>query len=68
MNVADLTQLIGSLGFPIVCCGVLFWQNMKTQEMHDEEMKKMTEAVNNNTLALTALSVQMGGGIGGKDQ
>ena len=29
LNVNELTQLINSVGFPIVCCGVLFWNNYK---------------------------------------
>ena len=28
-NVSEITQLINSVGFPIVCCGVLFWNNYK---------------------------------------
>ena len=28
-NVNEITQLINSVGFPIVCCGVLFWNNYK---------------------------------------
>lgn len=51
-----ITQVIGSLGFPIVCCGALFWKLVKTDEIHKEEMKAMTEALNNNTKALTNLA------------
>mgnify|MGYP000712549815 CR=1 FL=1 len=29
MDVTMVTQLIGSLGFPIVCCGALFWYLVK---------------------------------------
>lgn len=32
MDVSQITQMIGSLGFPIACCCVLFWQNSKLQE------------------------------------
>ena len=52
----DITNLISSLGFPIVCCIVLFYQNQKLMESHHQEMEKITESVNNNTLALTKLA------------
>lgn len=66
MDVNTLTQLIGSLGFPIVCCIALFWQNAKQSEKHDEELRKITEALNNNTVALTALGAEIG--RNGKDK
>lgn len=61
MDVNTLIQLVGSLGFPIVCCGALFWKMVKTDEQHKEEMDKVTEALNNNTIALTKLSDKLGG-------
>lgn len=61
MDVNTLIQLVGSLGFPIVCCGALFWKMVKTDEQHKEEMDKVTEALNNNTIALTKLSEKLGG-------
>lgn len=61
MDVNSLIQLISSLGFPIVCCGALFWKMVKTDEQHKEEMDKVTEALNNNTIALTKLSDKLGG-------
>lgn len=61
MDVNTLIQLVSSLGFPIVCCGALFWKMVKTDEQHKEEMDKITEALNNNTIALTKLSDKLGG-------
>ena len=63
MDVNTLIQLVSSLGFPIVCCGALFWKMVKTDEQHKEEMDKVTEALNNNTIALTKLSDKLRGGI-----
>lgn len=54
-----ITQVIGSLGFPIVCCVALFWKLVKTDELHKEEMKAMTEALDNNTKALTTLATKL---------
>lgn len=61
MDVATLAQLIGSLGFPIVCCGVLFYHMFESDKQHKEEMEKLSEAVNNNTIALTQLTDKIGG-------
>ena len=59
MDVNSITQLIGSLGFPIVCCGALFWRMIKSDEKHQQEMDKMSDALNNNTLALTRLTEKL---------
>lgn len=56
MDVNNVVQLIGSLGFPIVACGALFWRMIKSDEQHIEEMNKMSEAINNNTSALVKLT------------
>lgn len=52
MDVSAITQLIGSLGFPIVCCGVLFYQNYKQSNAHKEETRGFIEAINANTIAV----------------
>ena len=52
MDIGVLTQLIGSLGFPIACVIAMFFFWNKEREDHKSEMQRMTEAVNNNTLAL----------------
>ena len=46
-------NLIKDLGFPIAVCIAMFWLNNKQVEQHKEEMSKVTDALNNNTLALT---------------
>ena len=56
MDANTIIQLVGSLGFPIVMCGALFWRMVKSDEQHKEEMDKLSEALNNNTIALTKLS------------
>lgn len=59
MDVNTLIQLVGSLGFPIVACGALFWRMVKSDEQHKEEMNKMSEALNNNTTALVKLTEEL---------
>lgn len=59
MDIATLTTLIGSLGFPIVCCIALFWYMTKNMEQHKEEMNKMSEAINNNTNVMNQLIAEL---------
>lgn len=61
MDVSVITQLIGSLGFPIVACAALFYENHKQSERHAEETEKLTDAINNNTIVLQKLVDKMGG-------
>lgn len=56
MDANTIIQLVGSLGFPIVMCGALFWRMVKSDEQRKEEMDKLSEALNNNTIAITKLS------------
>lgn len=60
MDVATAIQVIGSLGFPIACSIGLFWYLLKVTETHKEETKGMTEAINNNTIAITKLTSKLG--------
>jgi preprotein translocase subunit YajC len=55
MDITVATQLIGSLGFPIVACIALFYMMEKNSARHQEESKLWTEALNNNTKAVTDL-------------
>lgn len=56
MDITAITQVIGSLGFPIVAAVACFYQMGKQEESHKEEMTKITEALNNNTLVIQKLS------------
>ncbi len=56
MDANAIIQIVGSLGFPIVMCGALFWRQVKSDEQHKEEMDKLSEALNNNTQAIIKLS------------
>lgn len=46
---------ISTVGFPIVVACAMFWKMNKQDADHKEEMTKITEAINNNTIALTKL-------------
>lgn len=61
MDVTMVTQLIGSLGFPIVCCGALFWYLVKEKDAHKAEMEELRKSVESNTTAINALCQHLGG-------
>ena len=71
MDVNAILQAVGTLGFPIVCAVAMAWyvkyitdRNRedidKLSEQHKQEMKEVTTALNNNTLALQKLSDVIG--------
>lgn len=51
----QIAQYIGTLGFPIAACIYLFYSLEKERESHKQEMEKVTEALNNNTLVIQSL-------------
>lgn len=57
----NVVQIVTQLGFPISMCLLLFWYVTKKDEAHREEMNKMAEAVNNNTIVMQKLIDRMGG-------
>lgn len=61
MDVTTITQLIGSLGFPIVCCVALFWYMMKEKDAHKAEMEELRKSVEANTQAINKLCAHLGG-------
>lgn len=62
MDVTMVTQLVGSLGFPIVCCGALFWYMVKEKDAHKTEMEELRKSVEANTTAINVLCQHLGGG------
>lgn len=61
VDMSEVVNLISNLGFPIACVVALFWLLNKQREEHKEESAKFTEAINNNTLAITKLVDKLGG-------
>lgn len=55
MDINQVMQAIGTLGFPIVACCALFYYLNKEQESHKSEMQAVTDALNRNTDALLEL-------------
>ena len=66
MDLSSIAQLIGTLGFPIAACCYLFYSMQKEREQnaaqreadrieHKQEMDKVTDALNNNTIVVQKL-------------
>lgn len=55
----NILQAISTVGFPITLTLILLWYIYDSSNKHKEEIDKMSEALNNNTLALTKLLDRM---------
>ena len=51
-----IVQFISSVGFPITVSCALLWYCFKLNEVHKEESKEFTDAINNFTIALQQLT------------
>lgn len=55
MDYTVMTQIVSTLGFPIVMCGVLVWLNVKQMNSHTESEENFTNALADNTKAYIEL-------------
>lgn len=55
MDINAIAQIFSNLGVPVACLTVTFYLWYKETNSHKEEMSKMTDALNNNTLILQKL-------------
>lgn len=53
--VQTIMTLVGSLGFPIVAYIGMFWKMHEQDTRHSEQLDKISEIVNGNTLAINRL-------------
>lgn len=64
MEIAEVINLIGSVGFPIVMCLVImyFWNNQYTNTMKElkDTISRLTDVVADNTKALALLEQRLG--------
>ena len=63
-TVNTLAQLISTVGFPIVMCGVLFWYMYKQDERQEEQNKRMMESLNNLSMVITELKQKINDWMG----
>lgn len=57
MDINTITQFIGTLGFPIAACCVLFWYLQKESQNHKDEMNNMKSAIDANTSIIAELKL-----------
>lgn len=56
MDIGQISQLIGSIGFPIVACGALFWLLRDQSNQHREEMNAIKESIDDLKVAILQLT------------
>ena len=59
MDTSSIVTVVSQVGFPIAMCLVMAWYVKYTNDQHKEEIDKITEALNNNTLAVQKLRERM---------
>ena len=57
----DIVSVISSVGFPITMALLLLWYIYDSNNKHKEEIDRISEALNNNTIAITKLLDALGG-------
>lgn len=67
MDISAITQLIGSLGFPIVMCFFLMKTNKEQMEEHRNEVHELRKTVENNTDAINKMILKMEVGNANRD-
>lgn len=62
MDVANtIISLVQNVGFPIAAFCAMFWRMREEDISHREERLKFTQAIENNTLALTEIGTYLKG-------
>lgn len=61
MLTPEVTQLIGSVGFPIVAFFMMFYQSKAERERQALRDERMTEALNSLREAVTVLTAEVRG-------
>lgn len=51
----EITNLISSVGFPIVACIFLYKQNCNLHDTHKNEIDTLKSVIENNTLSVTKM-------------
>ena len=67
MDISTISTIISTVGFPIGACIAMFWYINKQSDIHKQEIDKLSDALNNNTIALTKLTDAIGGDVDDSD-
>lgn len=52
MDYTEITNLISTIGFPIVCCIVMYKQNVELTKYMQEQNNKLTSAIHDMSITL----------------
>ena len=66
MDFALVIQAIGSVGFPIVMCLIVFVYTQKADQVHDEEIRRLMEVISENTMAINRMIDRLSERVEGK--
>ena len=55
MNLEDISDFISTVGFPIVVCLLMIWQQEKMSDSYIEIVNELKELVSDNTKAINLL-------------
>lgn len=67
MNLTDWQNLIGALGFPIVCCIAQFYIILRMNKSHNDTLSELKRTIDNNTQSIIDLSNTIRGANNGKE-
>lgn len=59
MTAQDIMTLITTVGFPIVCCGALFWYMVQQSQLHSEESNDMRDAISALKTSIDVLTTKL---------
>ena len=62
MDLNTISTIFANLGVPVSCLAVTFYLWYQEMQSHKEEVNKLQDALNNNTLVLQKLLDRMGEG------
>lgn len=62
MDVSAVVQAISTVGFPIVMCLLFMYYIKYINDQHKDEIDKLSQSLNNNTLVMQKLLDKLGGG------
>lgn len=62
MDISAIIQAISTVGFPIVMCLLFMYYIKYINDQHKDEIDKLSQSVNNNTLVMQKLLDKLGGG------
>lgn len=55
MDAKTIVEIISQIGFPIVCCGALFWYVVKEQRSTREAMESLKDVITENSKLLESI-------------